>query len=132
MSLCQSAPKSQMSLPFAGAIKSRQKILMGGPMMGIALASDQLPVLKQNNGILAFAEEDSRLPEPTACIRCGRCVKGCPMNLEPTLLEKYAELKRPKELTDLGIMCCMGAVHACCLSGASPACTSHPYGQGAR
>ena len=95
-------------IAFCGGYKKPpKKILMGGPMMGIALASDQLPVLKQNNGFLAFAEEDSRLPEPTACIRCGRCVKGCPMNLEPTLLEKYAELKRPKELTDLGIMCCM-------------------------
>ena len=83
------------------------KLLMGGPMMGIALTSDELPILKQNNGILAFAEKDAALPKPTACIRCGRCVSGCPMNLVPTQLEKYAELKDTDKLDQLGIMCCM-------------------------
>ena len=80
---------------------------MGGPMMGIALTSDELPILKQNNGILAFAEKDAALPKPTACIRCGRCVSGCPMNLVPTQLEKYAELRDTDKLDQLGIMCCM-------------------------
>ncbi|HIR46658.1 MAG TPA: electron transport complex subunit RsxC [Candidatus Caccousia avicola] len=83
------------------------KLLMGGPMMGIALTSDELPILKQNNGILAFAEKDAALPKPTACIRCGRCVSGCPMNLVPTQLEKYAELRDTDKLDQLGIMCCM-------------------------
>lgn len=83
------------------------KLLMGGPMMGIALTSDELPILKQNNGILAFAEKDAALPKPTACIRCGRCVSGCPMNLVPTQLEKYAELKDTDKLDQLGITCCM-------------------------
>lgn len=83
------------------------KLLMGGPMMGIALTSDEMPILKQNNGILAFAEKDAALPKPTACIRCGRCVSGCPMNLVPTQLEKYAELKDTDKLDQLGIMCCM-------------------------
>ena len=83
------------------------KLLMGGPMMGIALTSDELPILKQNNGILAFAEKDAALPKPTACIRCGRCVSGCPMNLVPTQLEKYAELKDTDKLDQLGILCCM-------------------------
>ena len=82
------------------------KLLMGGPMMGIALTSDELPILKQNNGILAFAEKDAALPKPTACIRCGRCVSGCPMNLVPTQLEKYAELKDTDKLDQLGILCC--------------------------
>ena len=76
-------------------------------MMGIALTTDEQPILKQNNGILAFAEEDAALPEPTACIRCGRCVSGCPMNLIPTQLEKYAELGNAEELDRLGVMCCM-------------------------
>ena len=83
------------------------KLLMGGPMMGIALTSDELPILRQNNGILAFAEKDAALPKPTACIRCGRCVSGCPMNLVPTQLEKYAELRDTDKLDQLGIMCCM-------------------------
>ncbi len=84
-----------------------QKLLMGGPMMGIALTTDEQPILKQNNGILAFAGKEASLPQPSACIRCGRCVSGCPMNLVPTQLEKFAELGNIEELDRLGIMCCM-------------------------
>ena len=76
-------------------------------MMGIALTDDQLPILKQNNGILAFAESDAKLMEPSACIRCGRCVQSCPMNLIPCQLEKYAELKKVEELNQYSVMTCM-------------------------
>ena len=65
------------------------KILMGGPMMGLALDSDALPVLKQNNAILAFQEQDAVLPAPTACIHCGRCVEGCPMHLMLSLIHIF-------------------------------------------
>ena len=44
---------------------------------------------------------------PTACIRCGRCVAGCPMNLVPTMLEKYAEQKDLEGLEAYGAMVCM-------------------------
>ena len=95
-------------ISFCGGYKKPpRKILMGGPMMGIALTTDELPILKQNNGILAFAEEEAGLPEPTECIRCGRCVSGCPMHLVPTLLEKYTEQKDTEQLQKLGILCCM-------------------------
>lgn len=90
-----------------GYQKKPKKLLMGGPMMGLALTGDDLPILKQNNGLLAFAEEDCLMPEPSACIRCGRCVAGCPMNLMPTMLEKYAEMQRTEELEDYAIMDCM-------------------------
>ena len=83
------------------------KILMGGPMMGLALADDELPVLKQNNAILAFAAEEVQLPEPGACIRCGRCVGACPMKLMPTAIEKQVQLKNVDELNALCIMNCM-------------------------
>ena len=83
------------------------KILMGGPMMGMAAVDDSLPVLKQNNAILAFTEQDAALPMPTACIRCGRCVKACPMNLMPTLLESLVKQKDAAELERMGVMTCM-------------------------
>lgn len=95
-------------IDFCGGYKVQpKKILMGGPMMGIALTDDQLPILKQNNGILAFAESDAKLMEPSACIRCGRCVQSCPMNLIPCQLEKYAELKKVEELNQYSVMTCM-------------------------
>ena len=84
-----------------------KKLIMGGPMMGIALTGDQFPILKQNNAILAFDEKEARLMEPTACIRCGRCVSGCPMNLIPTTLEKLALSGDVKGLEENHVMVCM-------------------------
>lgn len=93
---------------FAGVYKlTPKKILMGGPMMGLALVDDSLPVLKQNNAILAFSKDDADLPNPTACIRCGRCIQSCPMKLMPVLLEKYVNLKNVEELKKLHINNCM-------------------------
>lgn len=68
------------------------KILLGGPMMGVAQFSDALPAMKNTSGILVFSQEDAKLPEPTACIRCGKCVTTCPINLEPIQISAYALL----------------------------------------
>ena len=51
------------------------KIIFGGPMMGGAAPSADFPVLKQNNGLLLFSKKAAALPEPSACIRCGRCIE---------------------------------------------------------
>ncbi len=93
---------------FTGGYKTEpRKMLMGGPMMGLALASDELPILKQNNGILAFGEQEAHLNEPSACIRCGRCVYGCPMNLIPTQLEQYSNAGNVEKLEEFDVMDCM-------------------------
>ena len=84
-----------------------KKLLMGGPMMGMALTDDSLPVLKQNNALLAFDESDARLMEPSACIRCGRCVQSCPMRLMPTLIERQVQLKNAEGLEALSVATCM-------------------------
>ena len=98
---------------FCGGYKAPpRKLLMGGPMMGIALTSDGLPILKQNNAILAFDEKEAALYETTACIRCGRCVAACPMELMPTKLEKAVEKKDVEALLELDIMTCMEC--GCC------------------
>jgi len=95
-------------IEFCGGYQTEpKKMLMGGPMMGLALANDELPVLKQNNGILAFGEQEARMSEPTSCIRCGRCVDGCPMNLIPTQLEKYSNAKDIEKLQEYDVMDCM-------------------------
>ncbi len=68
------------------------KILLGGPMMGVAQFSDALPAMKNTSGILVFSEEDAKLPEASSCIRCGKCVTTCPINLEPIQISAYALL----------------------------------------
>ncbi len=100
-------------IAFCGGYKAEpKKLLMGGPMMGIAITSDELPILKQNNAILAFDEKQAHLMEPTACIRCGKCVAACPMELMPTKLEKAVEKKDVEALSRLSIMTCMEC--GCC------------------
>ncbi len=100
-------------LEFCGGFKEEPfKILMGGPMMGIALVDDTLPVLKQNNAILAFGKKEARLSEETACIRCGRCVNACPMNLMPTKLCDAIKKGDFEEMEKYHIMNCMEC--GCC------------------
>ena len=71
-------------LDFCGGLREdAAKVLMGGPMMGIAVPSTDLPVLKQNNAVLAFSDKKAHLPKPSACIRCGRCIDACPIGLSP-------------------------------------------------
>ncbi|MEA4920864.1 MAG: electron transport complex subunit RsxC [Clostridiaceae bacterium] len=62
------------------------KLLMGGPMMGVALYSDEVPVIKGTNGILAFSEKTPLHIDDPKCIRCGRCVSECPMQIVPTYI----------------------------------------------
>lgn len=99
---------------FAGGYKEEpSKMLMGGPMMGTAISDDSLPILKQNNAILAFDEKEAKLGEPTACIRCGKCVAACPMNLMPTSFDKMVTYGASAEaLDEAGAMVCMEC--GCC------------------
>lgn len=69
---------------FCGGFSEKPgKVIMGGPMMGVAQFSLETSVLKQTNAILALNEKDALLPEESVCIRCARCVLTCPMNLMP-------------------------------------------------
>ena len=74
---------------FAGGLSAPVgKVLFGGPMMGVAAESINEPIAKNTNGITIFAEEDALAPEPTACIHCGRCVRACPLGLNPIAYAK--------------------------------------------
>ncbi|MEF3193581.1 MAG: electron transport complex subunit RsxC [Halothiobacillaceae bacterium] len=63
------------------------RLVLGGPMSGFALASDEVPVTKAVNCLLALAAPDAPVePMPMPCIRCGRCAEGCPVELQPQQL----------------------------------------------
>ncbi|HAI21884.1 MAG TPA: electron transport complex subunit RsxC [Clostridiales bacterium UBA8153] len=67
------------------------KLIMGGPMMGIAQHTDEVPVVKGTSGILALVEDEAWHGDPTPCVRCARCVDACPMELLPVFISAYAE-----------------------------------------
>ncbi len=95
-------------IDYCGGYKGEaKKIIMGGPMMGRAVYSDNFTLLKNNNAILAFDEKQALIPEETACIHCGRCHKACPFKLLPTEFADAYKHKDVERLQMLAIDQCM-------------------------
>jgi electron transport complex protein RnfC len=105
----------------AGGYKGEpKKLIMGGPMMGFALSTDDLPVIKGTSGIVVLTEEDLDDGRKTIeCIRCGKCIKNCPMNLYPCLIAKYAEKEMIEKAESTYAMDCFEC--GCCAYN----CPSH-------
>ena len=100
-------------IAFCGGYKVEpKKILMGGPMMGIVVPNDDYPLVKNNNAILAFAEADATLEEESPCIRCGKCMRACPVNLMPAALDGAYRTKNVDKLKALKVNLCMEC--GCC------------------
>jgi electron transport complex protein RnfC len=100
-------------------LETTAKVVSGGPMMGKALNSLEVPVVKGTSGLLLFAETNSSRIGLKACIRCGRCVRVCPMGLEPILLAQYSEISMWDMAEANLVMDCMecGSCHYTCPSG---------------
>lgn len=98
---------------FCGGFKSEpEKVLYGGPMMGISIPSLELPVLKMTNAVIAMDKKEARLPKTTACINCGACVNHCPLKLDPRAIAKAYKLNLGEELEALCADLCMEC--GCC------------------
>ncbi|NQS98677.1 MAG: electron transport complex subunit RsxC [candidate division Zixibacteria bacterium] len=83
------------------------KLIMGGPMMGMAQHTDQIPIIKGTSGILILSKKSAALPKPKPCIGCSRCLEVCPMHLTPTLLATLVEYNRTEDSIKQGILDCM-------------------------
>ncbi len=79
-------PMSQLIDAAGGLPEDTGKVVGGGPMMGKALATVDVPVCKGSSGILVINEKEAKRTAPQPCIRCAKCVSVCPMGLEPYLL----------------------------------------------
>ncbi len=84
---------------------SVKKIVAGGPMMGMSIPDADMSVVKTSNALLAFDRYDQR--KTSACIRCGRCVRVCPMGLMPADIDRAYKIKNIEELRKLKVMLCM-------------------------
>ncbi len=95
-------------IAYCGGYKDNAaKLVMGGPMMGIAQYSDEVPVIKGTSGILLLDEELTRHGEIHPCIACARCVDVCPMGLLPTTLAEDVDHKDLDHAEKLGLMDCI-------------------------
>jgi electron transport complex protein RnfC len=93
---------------FAGGFSGEPcKIIMGGPMMGIAQHSLATSVVKHTNALLAFDGEMGHQESVGVCIRCARCVEACPMSLLPLELGRAAIQNRVDDLKSLDIVSCI-------------------------
>ena len=86
-------PFQQLIDECGGLPEDTGKIIGGGPMMGKALLSLEVPMTKGSSGLLLMNEKEARRSEPQPCIRCAKCVSACPMGLEPFLLSKAAAME---------------------------------------
>jgi electron transport complex protein RnfC len=90
-----------------GFIKEPKKIIAGGPMMGTALFSLDVPIIKTSSGILAVSTLSENFDEDAVCIRCGKCVNMCPMHLMPLYLNKYARENNVEMAEKYNVMDCI-------------------------
>ena len=98
----------QELLEAAGGFKNDpEKVISGGPMMGQALFSLDLPVTKTSSALTCFSKDMVAAQEPTPCIRCGRCVSACPSHLVPPLMMNAAMKNNCEAFEKLNGMECM-------------------------
>ncbi|TKG95861.1 electron transport complex subunit RsxC [Puteibacter caeruleilacunae] len=90
-----------------GLPEDTSKVISGGPMMGKALVSTDVPMTKGTSGVLIMKDQEAHRKPMQNCIRCGKCITVCPMGLEPYLLMTHSELKNWEESEQCNVMDCI-------------------------
>ena len=92
----------------AGGLNDKtERVISGGPMMGVAQSDLAVPVVKATNSILCLLKDKNGAAENPVCLRCGKCVNVCPMRLQPLYLYRFVNAQRIDQLERLHIMDCM-------------------------
>ncbi len=82
------------------------RVVMGGPMMGFAVSSLDIPVTKTTSSVLFLTADEIDSSPHSACIRCGWCLEACPMGLEPKEIGIYVEANRAEDTEQFGVFEC--------------------------
>jgi Na+-translocating ferredoxin:NAD+ oxidoreductase subunit C len=90
-----------------GTTDDASEIIFGGPMMGLAQASLDTPIVKGTTGVIVLTAAEVRKPDAFPCIRCGRCLDACPVFLNPAMLADFARKARYEEMEAMHLMDCM-------------------------
>ena len=92
----------------AGGLNEKtERVISGGPMMGIAQNDLSAPVIKATNSVLCLLKDVNGAAENPVCLRCGKCVAVCPMRLQPLYLYRFTNAGRVDELERLNLLDCM-------------------------
>ena len=92
----------------AGGLNDKtERVISGGPMMGVAQSDLAVPVVKATNSILCLLKDKNGAAENPVCLRCGKCVSVCPMRLQPLYMYRFVNAERIDQLERLHIMDCM-------------------------
>ena len=100
-------PMNDLIEACGGMPEGDNKLLAGGPMMGKALITTEVPVCKGTNSVTILSGDDARRKEAEPCIRCAKCVSACPMGLEPYLLAKLSVVKNWERAEHEDIVSCI-------------------------
>ena len=100
-------PVSYMIEQADGFKAEPQKIIIGGPMMGVAQYTTDVPVAKTTSAVVALLEADTTYDENLPCIRCGKCVNNCPMGLMPNHLNEASLSRDIEKAQKYNILDCM-------------------------
>ena len=101
-------PPFRELLETAGGLNEKtERVISGGPMMGVAQSDMDVPVIKATNSVLCLLKDQNGAAENPVCLRCGKCVGVCPMRLQPLYLYRYVNAQRLDQLERLNLLDCM-------------------------